>query len=157
MYKKEDLEKRYNSKIKKLEETNTGDKPHSGVNSHTGEISHTGESAEGRSIGNGEFVVSTQTMTWIRELKAKEAGILNLQNKNSYDGERHPFGLPDFLESSWHPQPCMLNLKFSHAGEWIKIPQEQRDSTGPDYSLFHIGRLDQDRNSEESNSLWQRC
>ena len=36
----------------------------------------------------------------------------------------------------------MLNLKFSHAGEWIKIPQEQGDSTGPDYSLFHIGRLE---------------
>ena len=63
MYKKEDLEKRYNSKIKKSEETSTGENPHSGVNSHTGEVSHTGESTEGRSIGNGEFIVSTQTMT----------------------------------------------------------------------------------------------
>ena len=88
-------------------------------------------------------MISTQAMTWVRELRAKEAGIPNLQYENSYEyGKRHPFGLPDFLESSWHPQPCKLNLKFSHAGEWIKIPKVQGDSTGPDYSEYHIGRLE---------------
>ena len=36
----------------------------------------------------------------------------------------------------------MLNLRFSHAGEWVKIPIEQGDTRGPDYPLFHIGRLE---------------
>ena len=56
--------------------------------------------------------------------------------------ERHPFGLPDYLESTWHPQPCKLNLIFSHAGEWIKIQKARGDSTGPDYSEYYIGRLE---------------
>ena len=145
-HKKNDAERRYDRKIKKLEEskkkdnemiqdmekqidelkaiiqnnnlpTNTDENPHSGFNSHKRGTSHTGESIEGRSTEDGEFIISNQTMTWIKEIKAKEAGTPNLQYEHSYAGDRHPFGLPDFLESSWHPQPCMLNLRFLHAGE----------------------------------------
>ena len=81
-------------------------------------------------------------MAWIKEIKAKEAGTPILQFEHSYAGDRHPFGFPDFLESSWHPQLGMLNLKFSHAGEWVKIPIEQGDTRGPDNPSFHIGRLE---------------
>ena len=97
---------------------------------------------EGTKNESGENIVSDQTMAWIRKIRAKETGIPNLQFENTYDGVRHPFGLPDFLNSSWHPLPTMLNLRFSHAGEWIKVPKEQGDSTGPDYSSYHIGRLE---------------
>ena len=87
------------------------------------------------------MVVTVQTAEWMKQIRIKEGGIPNIQYENSYEGTRHPFDLPDFLNFSWHPKPSMLNLKVSHGGEWIKIPTDREDQTGPDYSSYIVGRL----------------
>ena len=42
----------------------------------------------------------------------------------------------------WHPKPTLLNLVFSHTGEWVKIPKNRGIKGGPDYYAYHVGRLE---------------
>ena len=114
-----------------------------GTVSHIGDYSHTGIPASWRYLGNGRWAIPTQYVAWMREVRAKEDGTPNLQFEVNYDYEEdHPYGLPDYLESNWHPLPSKLILKFSHAGEWIKIPRAKGDTSGPDYTEYFIGRLE---------------
>ena len=90
------------------------------------------------------MVVDAQTAAWMKQVRIKEAGTSNMQFENKYEGSKHPFSddLPAFLDYTWHPKPNMLNLKYSHGGEWVKIPRKQGDQTGPNYTWYHMGRIE---------------
>merc|ERR1711874_69713 len=75
--------------------------------------------------------------------KGKEGGTPIFQFEVSYNYEgKHPYGFPDYVESAGYPEQCKLVLKYSHKGEWIKIPRNRWDTSGPNYSDYHIGRLE---------------
>ena len=36
----------------------------------------------------------------------------------------------------------MLNLIFTHTGEWVKVPKYRDQKGGPDYHSYNVGRLE---------------
>ena len=50
-------------------------------------------------------------------------------------------GMPAEINDWYHPEPTLLNLKWSHEGEWVKIPTS-RDDKGPDYKDCRMGRIE---------------
>ena len=103
----------------------------------------TGSEIEWKYLGNGAWTVPTQYLAWIKVLKDKEGNIPIYQFEVIYRYVgRHPHGIPNYVELAGHPEPSNLNLKYSHNGEWVKVPKEKWDSSGPDYTYFHMGRLE---------------
>ena len=94
-------------------------------------------------LGDGTWTIPTQYLAWIKELKSKEGGtpIFQFEVTYNYVG-KHPHGIPSYVESAGHPEPSNLILKYSHKGEWVKIPRNRWDSSGPNYTDFHVGRLE---------------
>ena len=103
----------------------------------------TGSNTEWKYLGDGSWAVPTQYLAWIKVLKNKEGNIPIYQFEviYSYVG-KHPYGIPSYVELAGHPQPSNLNLKYSHNGEWVKIPSNKWDPSGPNYTYFNVGRLE---------------
>ena len=49
--------------------------------------------------------------------------------------------MPAEVSEGYHPEPTLLNLKWSHEGEWVKIPTS-RDDKGPEYKDCRLGRIE---------------
>ena len=62
----------------------------------------------------------------------------NMQLRELY--ETTP-GMPAEISEGYHPEPTLLNLKWSHEGEWVKIPTS-RDDKGPEYKDCRLGRIE---------------
>ena len=137
--------------------TSTGEKPSLGAISHIGDIQEVSSSNPSsglpqQAIGAGEFlmnekgqyVINIQTATWITKLKEKELGTPNLQYRKVYPGEEHSLKdeYPSFLDYEWHPQPTLLNLRYSHSGYWVLAPKARGDKTGPFYLNHNIARIE---------------
>ena len=56
----------------------------------------------------------------------------------------HPNGYPEDpkLDRSWHPPPSDLRLAFSHTGEWVRVPRNPNNRSGPNYKDFNIARME---------------
>ena len=67
---------------------------------------------------------------------------ITLQFKEVYSGTVHPFAgrFPMHILQPWHAKPTMLNLKHTHTGEWVRIPNIPDTDGGPNYFNFTIGR-----------------
>ena len=67
---------------------------------------------------------------------------LTVQFKDEYQGTIHPFAgrLTMHMLQIWHAKPTMLNLKHTHTGEWVRIPNIPDTDGGPNYYNYQIGR-----------------
>ena len=103
----------------------------------------TGSEIEWKYLGHNAWAVPTQYLAWIKVLKDKEGNIPIYQFEVTYKYKGiHPHGIPNYVELAGHPDPNNLHLKYSHNGEWVKVPKVKWDSSGPDYLNFHMGRLE---------------
>ena len=49
--------------------------------------------------------------------------------------------MPVDITEPYHPRPTLLNLEWSHEGEWDKIPVSREDK-GPTYENYRLGRIE---------------
>ena len=96
--------------------------------------------------GNGTYTITKQFETWYKEEKVRDDRTPGLQMENKYENwtGKHPNGFPQDpkLDESWHPEPCDLKLQYSRNGEWVRVPINRNDNSGPGYKDYNIARLE---------------
>ena len=90
--------------------------------------------------------MTPQFSTWYKTEKDRDDKTPGLQLETKYQDWTgvHPIGFPKDpkLDESWHPKPSDLKLVHSHQGEWVKVPMERGDHSGPNYEKYNIARLE---------------
>ena len=88
------------------------------------------------------IVITKQQKAWMDYMNKSGNKDITIQFKKVYDGIKHPFAnrFPTHILQHWHAKPTMLNLVFTHSGEWVKVPRNPDTDGGPNYYNFLIGR-----------------
>ena len=71
-----------------------------------------------------------------------------LQYERFYEGTVHPHADMFPIMEWWHPKTTMLNLVWTHTGEWVKIPKNRGTQGGPNYFAYNVGRLERYHDEE---------
>ena len=67
---------------------------------------------------------------------------MTIQFERFYEGTTHPFADRFPVMDWWHAKPTMLNLVFTHTGEWVKIPNKRDTKGGPNYFNYTVGKIE---------------
>ena len=104
-------------------------------NANRGEVTNRGPKVEG-------LTITIQQKTWLEYMNRSGNKDITLQFKKVYSGTVHPFAgrFTIHMLQHWHAKPTMLNLIFSHTGEWVRILNIPNTDGGPNYFNFSIGR-----------------
>ena len=81
-------------------------------------------------------------MAWMKAMQQGGHKNKTIQYENHYAGQVHPHADKFPHMNWWHPKPTLLNLVFTHTGEWVKVPRNRGTKGGPDYYVYHVGRLE---------------
>ena len=104
-------------------------------NANRGEVTNRGPKVEG-------LTITIQQKTWLKYMNRSGNKDITLQFNKVYSGTVHPFAgrFTMHMLQHWHAKPTMLNLIFSHTGEWVRILNIPNTDGGPNYFNFSIGR-----------------
>ena len=79
---------------------------------------------------NGTMVRTPQYETWCKHN--------NIQLKLVYESVPT---MPEGITEIYHPLPSYLNIDWTHDGEWVIIPSNNKE-VGPDYENYRLGRIE---------------